>query len=198
MARESVEFPCKIRAPIPDLFYIGRVRIYLPQWSAVILIDDEDLPIFGPHRWRVQTNHHCRYVSRRDGDRTVMLHRLIVKAPKGKVVDHINGNGLDNRKENLRIVTHRQNLWNRPRDEGMIGVSKSKRAGIWRATIDHDGRKLDLGTFLSLEDAQAARDLASRMLRGPTATQNFPEADYSSFDLLKISPAARRILLAAS
>lgn len=94
--------------------------------GKVALIDDEDYEELSQYKW---TAHHrakntwyaVRYVGKRvDGKRVgvhIQMHRVITNCPDGLVVDHINHNGLDNRKENLRTVTAAVNAGNRrPKD----------------------------------------------------------------------------------
>lgn len=82
----------------------------------VCLIDKEDFDVVSKHKWKSTKPKKIIYVTRviRDGKkyRTIYLHRFLMKAVKGQVVDHINGNGLDNRKENLRLCTQQQNTFN--------------------------------------------------------------------------------------
>ncbi|QFR56505.1 HNH endonuclease [Bacillus phage 056SW001B] len=77
------------------------------------------------------------------------LHRHIVGAKNGEVVDHINGNKLDNRKENLRITTQEQNTRNRKAK----GYFWSKQMGKWSAQIKVDNKKIHLGYFDNKEEA---------------------------------------------
>ncbi len=106
------------------------------------------------------------------------MHRLITRAPKGKVVDHENGDGLDNRRANLRVCDHRQNRRNhqRPRKGGASrfhGVGWWKRDQKWRAKISVDGRTIHLGYFADEEDAARAYDQAAREHFGEYASTNF-------------------------
>lgn len=90
-----------------------------------------------------------------------------MNAPAGMVVDHINGNTLDNRRSNLRVVTHKQNLRHRARGAnrnnavGVRGVSWDKERKKFLAGIRVDGKRLNLGRFDSLDAAVAARSAAS-------------------------------------
>ena len=88
------------------------------------------------------------------------MHRLIMNTPDGMVVDHINGNGLDNQKVNLRNCTDGENKRNRnmPRGNtsGLKGVSWSKQNKKWDARISTNNKQICLGTFSNKEDAYRA------------------------------------------
>jgi hypothetical protein len=79
------------------------------------------------------------------------MHRVVVNAPKGTVVDHINGDSLDNRKENLRICTNAENVRNSPKHSnntsGYKGVIWAKREQKWCAQIIVDGKLINLGYY---------------------------------------------------
>ena len=91
------------------------------------------------------------------------LHRILFKdLPKGMVVDHLNGNGLDNRRSNLRIVSHQQNTRNRSGSQknsksGVRGVYWHKQRGKWAACIRHNGKNISLGLYDDLEEAKKSR-----------------------------------------
>jgi len=99
------------------------------------------------------------------------LHRLICNAPKGMVVDHINRNPLDNRKENLRLVTTQQNSWNRVGvGGGFKGVIKHKYGFCARLMIN--GKGVHLGFFKSAVDAAKRYDEAAKHYFGQFALTN--------------------------
>ena len=89
---------------------------------------------------------------------TGLLHRYIMEATDGLVVDHINGDPLDNRRENLRVCTQKQNCQNRgaTRKTGLKGISLHKATNRWRAYIKIDGRQKHLGLFPTMEEASKA------------------------------------------
>lgn len=91
-------------------------------------------------------------------------------------VDHINGNGLDNRRANLRPATHAQNMRNKPmyrnNRSGFKGVYRRKNR--WCAQIKHEGKLRHLGSFAAAEEAARAYDIAARELFGEFARPNFP------------------------
>lgn len=91
----------------------------------------------------------------------------------------INGDQLDNRRCNLRIVTLQQNGWNRHKigklnTSGHNGVGFDKRLGVWKARIGFNGKAIHLGTFLTVEEAAAARRAAELKYYGEFAPQSTP------------------------
>lgn len=102
--------------------------------------------------------------------RLILLHRLVMDAPPDMKVDHINHDSADNRKCNLRIVTHQQNMVNtkknRANKSGYKGVWWSKSSRKWYAYISYKGKRIHLGTFANKEDAIAARQAAEKQYYG--------------------------------
>lgn len=125
---------------------------------------------------RVTRATYSHYVSVYYQGRSKRLARLIVDAPEGLVVDHINGNPLDNRRENLRLCTVKENNWNRRRRIG--GSSRFKgvsRAGNrWKAIIWPNGSQKYLGSYADPEEAARAYDRAAAEEYGEFACLNFP------------------------
>ncbi|MEG1462635.1 MAG: HNH endonuclease [Anaerorhabdus sp.] len=108
-------------------------------------------------------NIHKIYASAINENKTILLHRLLTNAPKGMEVDHINGDCLDNRRENLRICTHQENLSNRKKrldnKSGYPGVFwyTHCKTPAWVAYIKVNYKRIHLGQFRVLEDAIKAR-----------------------------------------
>lgn len=100
----------------------------------------------------------------------VYFHRLIMGSPDNLCVDHINGNILDNRRENLRICTNAENIRNQKRNitntSGYKGVSWNKRYGKWVAFICFNGKNKNLGSFSTAEQAHKTYCEASSKYHG--------------------------------
>jgi hypothetical protein len=111
--------------------------------------------------------------------RSHAMHRDILHLPPGRICDHINGNGLDNRKANLRQSTYAQNSWNRPK--GSIqssskykGVCKHNKDGKWQAQIAVNRTRIYLGRFKTQTEAAKAYDNAAKKYHKEFASLNFP------------------------
>ena len=145
-----------------------------------VLVDDADLALLSQYKWHMTANGYAtRNISHRNPDTLpTYMHRLLLNPPTGMDCDHINGNRLDNRRSNLRIVTRQENLWNsrRNRDNSSQykGVHYSKAAGRWVARFVISGKENYIGLFNTPEDAARAYDAEIVKHRGIYAKLNFP------------------------
>lgn len=131
-----------------------------------VLIDDEDWPLVSQYQWWAVNQHGTIYII----NRALKLHRVIMDAPNGYSVDHINGNTLDNRKGNLRICLNKDNVKNskRPHNNtsGVKGVCWDKNRSKWMAKIKVDQRTINLGRYNDIEEANKAYFNAGRKYFG--------------------------------
>ena len=150
--------------------------VQLPRGKSTI-IDDSDLEFVKSFRWYASDGTHTSYV-RRTTDKAA-LHRLLLCCCLGLQVDHINGNGLDNRRVNLRVVTVAQNQQNRRKtmtgSSQFKGVVFEKRLGRWKARITVNKKLIALGYFSAEIDAALAYDVAAREFFGEFAYLNSPQ-----------------------
>ena len=130
------------------------------------VVDDEDFPLLSQHKWYCMTSTPSGYAARGTGSNgsLILMHRQIMETPKGMECDHINMDGLDNRRENLRNCTSSQNKMNRGPQKnnalGYKGISKIP-SGKYRAKIQIDGKQVHLGYFESVQQAATAYDHAA-------------------------------------
>jgi hypothetical protein len=161
----------------------GAKRIKLT-WGKYAIVDPDDYQRLSKYNWCAvkRTRTWYAYTFTIDG-KPLLMHRLVANAPKRMVVDHINHNGLDNRRTNLRLCTHQQNQRHRRPKRGCSskykGVSWSKTRMKFRAMICLNAKRIHLGYFVSEIDAAKAYDKKARELFGEFAYLNFPE-DYDS------------------
>ena len=149
--------------------------------GKVAIVDDEDFERFGGFKWYADKRN-AWYARRAFGPRShrksVYMHRQILNAPPSLECDHINGNGLDNRRCNLRLCTRSQNNMNRHRSCGgssrFKGVGRHNPRNKWRAYIGDNGKLHHLGLFANEIDAAHAYDNAATELFGEFASLNFP------------------------
>ena len=146
--------------------------------------------------WRWHCNHngyaartvYCGVQDGKQKTRMILLHHEVlrlagVEIPTGHEADHINGDRLDDRIENLRPATHSQNQHNcKPRGgtSRYKGVSWHKKAGKWRACIKRNSKTIHLGLFTDEIDAVKAYDTAARRLHGEFASCNFPGVSHDT------------------
>jgi len=141
------------------------------------IVDDADAAIASAHKWFAHAGTHTIYV-RRTTDQ-LGLHRFLLDCPSNLQVDHINGDGLDNRRINLRTATIRQNQYNRrksmqgsSRYKGVVFV-RTVSAKPWKARITIDGKLRQIGYFADEIDAARAYDSVAREEYGDFAYLNF-------------------------
>lgn len=142
-------------ARIPLHHRDGAVRDYT-------MIDTADVSLLGPHRWSM-SNGYVIHLARENGRKyPIFLHRIIMGLPSQLIdpheVDHINRNGLDNRRQNLRILTSAGNAQNVSKRRGPTssrfrGVSFARKRNNWMAYLRIDGKMLNLGSFATEEEA---------------------------------------------
>lgn len=144
-----------------------------------VLVDDEDYMELMQWKWTAAncpTN--LSYYAQRHSNTTIKMHRQIMSCPKGLQVDHINGDTLDNRKINLRIVQPGQNARNRKHQFSATfkykGVGTNPRSKIrpYKARITINGTTLSLGTFKTIIDAAKAYNIAALEHHGEFAHLN--------------------------
>jgi len=137
-------------------------EIALVNGHGVALVDEEDYEELNQHRWYFQkTKKGDGYAIRSRAGVTLSMHRVIMQFPAG-LVDHRNGNKLDNRRENLRVATYSLNAFNLQRAgaksrSGAVGVTWDTDHSQWRAKIRKNGRLFHLGYFDGIGDAVVAR-----------------------------------------
>ncbi len=158
-------------------------RIYLGEGQWTIL-EPPDYYRLKHFKWFVHGNQgkfyaHRKTIIKNEWTKTISMHREIMNAPKGKLVDHKNGDSLDNRRENLRFATHRQNLQNRRKTKSK---TTSKFRGIfryrkkrWASLLKYRGKRIWLGIFDNEIDAAKAYDKAAKKYFGQFARLNFPD-----------------------
>jgi len=147
------------------------------------LVDEEDYDKLISHRWFAYKGHGTYYAHKyAKGEGTRIMHRIIMGVTDPLVfVDHRNGNGLDNRKLNLRIATKSQNAVNSRKFPGTSqyrGVHFNKRENKWQAVVCLNNKNIRLGTFPGTPEGEIAaakvRDQGALKYHGEFARLNFP------------------------
>lgn len=148
--------------------------------GLIALVDNIDLPLVAPYKWFPQKSPRTTYAQANGPgvngvQPTIRMHRLILGAKRGEFVDHRNGNGLDNRRENLRLATRGQNNRNARRRSdnttGYKGVTLTPQ-NRYRSDIHASGRRALLGHYATAEEAAHAYNLVAGLAHGPYAHLN--------------------------
>lgn len=146
------------------------------------IVDDADHEWLSQYQWcALRNKHHWYAITSQPGNnkKKIYMHRLILNAPKGLLVDHKNRDGLDNRRANIRLCTNSENMQNQgPRqrpNKTYKGISP--KGNRWAATISLDGNRTYLGSFPTEADAARAYDRAASNAFGDFARLNFDDND---------------------
>lgn len=150
------------------------------------IVDSEDFERLHKHKWCANKAKKTCYADRtvrvgRNKRKHVLMHREILDPPDHLYVDHINHNGLDNRKANLRTATHRQNCYNRVHfkknpSSRYKGVCFNRATEKWDVQIRRYGKCTHLGCFDDEVEAAKAYDKAAKEHQGEFAALNFPDS----------------------
>jgi len=191
----TIEFTISLRVPPPiacicvatvllyrRLCYGYAFRKIQLSKGKYAIVDNCDFDRIGHYKWYTKKAGHTCYAQRTEYKngraKTVAMHREIMNASVGLLVDHINHNGLDNRRSNLRIVTPQQNSWNTRLGRNLgkskyKGVAWNKNTRKWRANICIEKKPKYLGFFEDEKEAAKAYDRAAKKHRGEYAFLNF-------------------------
>lgn len=154
------------------------MKTILTKKGEEILLYNRDYERVKNYTWGVNSQGYARHSTTiKRKDHTILLHRFIMKCPKGMEIDHKNGNRLDNRRSNLRIATHIENCQNSAKTSrntsGYKGVVFIKDKQRWRASITSNGKTIYLGQFKNPRAAGRKYDEAAKVLFGQFARFNF-------------------------
>lgn len=155
--------------------------------GLVVMVDDDDYEYLSQWHWNAQVQKETAYAVRttkgpKQKDIKYRMHRVIMNAPDGVFVDHVDGDGLNCRKENMRFCTRAQNQQNKMKvsKNRFKGITEHKPRGAWKknfpwqARIRVERKLISLGYFATDEEAARAYDAAALKYFGPFAKVNFP------------------------
>ncbi len=133
--------------------------------GKVVLVDDEDFEKLNQYKWRLAKRGKTIYAQTRFPNSVqILMHRFLMNTPQGMETDHIDGDGLNNQRNNLRICTHRENSMNQRKRQGTSkykGVYFRKDRKKWTTRIKVNGRTIHLGNFFEEDKAAMAYNAAA-------------------------------------
>lgn len=151
-------------------------KLFFYSSEGYVLVDAVDYPIVKDYCWSKECTptkglfYSKAYGRGKHGTTNIRMHQVLTNYKPPSIVEHINGNGLDNRRENLRIATNCQNMMNRRKHKnnttGTTGVYFEKESKTWRARIQANKVDISLGTFPTKEVAVEARLKAEELYFG--------------------------------
>jgi len=142
-------------------------RVALTNSHEFAIVDEQDAERVCALNWYAFKPSQCWYVFATVGRESMHHFVLGAKPPPGRVVDHIDRNGLNNTRANLRICTTAQNAWNCDRKLGASGhPGVSKNRNHWTVRFEHQGQTMYFGTFRALDEAKSVATREMARLRG--------------------------------
>lgn len=164
----------------------GTVRVKIGHEFSTI-VDESDWPKLSHFRWTVKISKNNKFYAVTNNTivpripKKLKMHRVILDSSDGNFVDHVDGDGLNNIRENLRFATEQQNGWNKKRKirsnilfKGVDRVELATGKIRWLACIRINSKKKNLGRYATAEEAACAYDDAAREFFGEFASLNFP------------------------
>lgn len=150
--------------------------------GLVAIVDAADYELACRYKWHAVKPSGAYYAASSYGPKNhrsyIYLHRLLMNAPSGVLIDHIDGNGLNCTRANLRLATRSQNNSNRDKQpknkSGYKGVSWDKVNKKWVAYIQVGNKSINLGRYATADDAARAYDAGAKKFHGEFARLNFP------------------------
>jgi hypothetical protein len=153
-------------------------KIKLVNQERYVLVDDADFDFLNQFQWYLSVG---RYAVTFVNGHIEKMHRLLLKSPENITIDHIDRNGLNNQRSNLRLATQTQNNANSRKRGGCSskykGVYRNNKLGCWAVQITYKGKWHHLGVFSSEEEAARQYNKKARKLFGEYAKLNIIE-DY--------------------
>ena len=156
--------------PLTGFFILQFMKEIQLTQGKVALVDDEDFEYLNQWKWYANNMKGNFYATKaitvsKCKQKIISMHRLIMKPEKGYVIDHIDGNSLNNQKNNLRICTHAENMRNSKiysnNTSGFKGVYWHKQTAKWMAYISYNNKITHLGLFINPKDAARAYNEAA-------------------------------------
>ena len=152
-------------------------EIKLVNNKGIVLIDDNDYNFLNEYRWRFSKGGYAKTeIIINKKQTTIGMHRLIMNPPQNMQIDHIDHNGLNNQRDNLRIVTSQQNLMNKLKRKNCSSIFKgvhwNKRDKKWVAQIGINKKIYNIGSFIFETDAAVAYNKKATELFGEYACLN--------------------------
>jgi hypothetical protein len=171
--REPPVRPAPPDPPTPAGDDVAFIPLTKGLWATV---DADKFEWLSTFRWHATGTRGRYYAATIIDGKSIAMHRLLMNPPPGMIVDHIDGNSLNNRVANLRLCTPAQNRHNtRPLGQSSPYVGVRRHGDKWRARITVQGKSLFLGDYDDIIAAAKARDAAARRYHGPYAWINLPE-----------------------
>jgi hypothetical protein len=138
--------------------------------GSEVQIDDEDFPEISKYRWRISKSNKTKTYIKGGPCSAIYMHRFIMQANDGFDVDHIDGDTFNNKRSNLRICIHSDNLCNSRRrsdnKSGHRGIGYDKKGDRWVAETTYRGSRIRIGRYKTKEEAVAKYEEYARELFG--------------------------------